>query len=79
MSKLGLEKEEEPEVKLPTFAGSWRKLGNSRKTSTSVSSIMLRPLTVWIIINCEKLLMRWEYQTISYLSFFICEMELIMP
>ena len=21
---------------------------------------------MWIIINCEKLLMRWEYQTISY-------------
>ena len=31
MSKLGLEKEEEAEIKLPTFAGSWRKLGNSRK------------------------------------------------
>ena len=26
-----------------------------------------KPLTVWIIINCEKLLKRWEYQTI-YLS-----------
>ena len=66
MSKLGLEKEEEPEIKLPTFVGSWRKLRNSRKTSSSVSSNMLRPLTMWIIINCEKLLMRWEYQTISY-------------
>ena len=31
MSKLGLEKEEEQEVKLPTFAGSWIKQGNSRK------------------------------------------------
>ena len=31
MSKLGLEKEEEPEIKLPTFTGSYRKLGNSRK------------------------------------------------
>ena len=66
MSKLGLEKEEEPEIKLPTFVGSWRKLRNSRKTSSSVSSIMLKPLTMWNIINCEKLLMRWEYQTISY-------------
>ena len=34
MSKLGLEKEEEPEIKLPTYAGSQRKLGKSRKTST---------------------------------------------
>ena len=33
--KLGLEKAQEPESKLPTFVGSWRKRGNSRKTSTS--------------------------------------------
>ena len=33
MLKLGLDKEEEPEIKLPTFAGSQRKQGNSRKTS----------------------------------------------
>ena len=33
MSKLGLEKEEKPEIKLPTFVGSQRKLGKSRKTS----------------------------------------------
>ena len=46
MSKLGLEKEEEPEIKLPTFAGSKRKQGNSRKTSTSVSATMSTPLTV---------------------------------
>jgi len=24
----------------------------------------LKPLTVWIIINCGKFLKRWEYQTI---------------
>ena len=28
------------------------------KTSTSVSSTMLKPLTVWIITNCGKLLKR---------------------
>ena len=33
MSQLGLEKAEEPEVKLPKFAGSERKQGNSRKNS----------------------------------------------
>ena len=63
MLKLGLEKEEEPEIKLPTFAGSWRKQGNSRKTSTSTSLTMLNPLTVWITTNCIKFLKRWEYQT----------------
>ena len=33
MYKLGLEKAEGPEIELPTFAGSWRKQGNSRKAS----------------------------------------------
>ena len=55
MSKLGLEKAEEPDIKLPTFAGSQRKQGNFRKTSTSVSSTTLKPLTVWIMTNCGKL------------------------
>ena len=41
MSKLGLGKEEELEIKLPAFVGSYRKQGNSRKTSTSVSSTIL--------------------------------------
>ena len=30
---------------MPTFIGSWRKQGNSRKTSTSASLPMLKPLT----------------------------------
>ena len=64
MLKLGLGKAEEPEIKLPTFIGSQRKQGNSRKTSTSVSSTTLKPLTVWIITNCGKLSKRWGYQTI---------------
>ena len=68
MFKLGLEKEEELEIKLLTFAGSERKLGNSRKTSTSVSPTTPKPLTMWIIINYGKLLKRWEYQTILPVS-----------
>ena len=48
MSKVGCEKEEEPEIKLPTYTGSQRKLGSSRETSTSVSSTMPKPLTVWL-------------------------------
>ena len=43
-SKLDLEKEEEAEIKLPTFTGSQRKQGNFRKTSTFVSLTMLKPL-----------------------------------
>ena len=33
MFKLVLEKAEEPEIKLPTSAGSWKKQDSSRKTS----------------------------------------------
>ena len=40
--------------------------------STSVSSTTLKPLTVWIIINCRKLLKRWEYQTILTVSWETC-------
>ena len=39
-------KAEEPEIKWPTFTGSWRKQGNSRKTSTSAPLTMIEPLTV---------------------------------
>ena len=46
MFKLDLEKAEEPEIKLPTSVGSQKKLENSRKTSTSASLTMLKPLTV---------------------------------
>ena len=35
---------------------------NFRKTSLSVLSTTLKPLTVWIMTNCGKLLERWEYQ-----------------
>ena len=40
-----------------------KKQENSRKTSTSASLTMLKPLTVWITTNCGKLLNRREYQT----------------
>ena len=40
-----------------------KKQGNSRKTSTSASLTVLKPLTVWITTNCEKFLKRWGYQT----------------
>ena len=46
MFKLVLEKAEEPEIKLPTSAGSLKKQESSRKTSTSALLIMPKPLTV---------------------------------
>ena len=46
MFKLDLEKAEEPDIKLPTSAGSWKKQQSSRKISTSASLTMPKPLTV---------------------------------
>ena len=61
--QAGLEKAEEPEIKLPPSAGSLKKQESSRKTSTSVLLIMSKLLTVWITTNCGQLFKRWEYQT----------------
>ena len=63
MFKLVLEKVEEPEIKLPTSAGPWKKRESSRKTSISALLTMPKPLTVWITINYGKFCKRWEYQT----------------
>ena len=52
--QAGLEKAEEPEIKLPTSAGSLKKQENSRKTSISALLTMPKPLTVWITRNCGK-------------------------
>ena len=55
MFKLVLEKAEEPEIKLPIFAGSSKKQESSRKTSISALLTMPKPLTVWITINWKIL------------------------
>ena len=55
MFKLDLEKAEEPEIKLPTSAGSSKKQQSSRKTSTSVLLTMPKPLTMWITTNWKIL------------------------
>ena len=45
--KLDLAKAKEPEIKLPTFIGSWRKQGNSRKKASIFASLtVLKPLTL---------------------------------
>ena len=72
MFKLDLEKAEEPEIKLPTSAGSSKKQESSRKTSTSALFTMPKPLTVWIITNCGKFLKRKEFQNIWPASWEIC-------
>ena len=72
MSKMDLEKAEEPEIKLPTPTGSLKKQKNSRKTSTSASLMMLKPLTVWITGNCGKFLKSWNYQTSLSVSWETC-------
>ena len=72
MFKLVLEKEEEPEINLPTSAGSLKKQESSRKTSLSALLTMPKPLTVWITINHGKLWKRWEYQTTWPASWEIC-------
>ena len=72
MFKLDLEKAEEPEIKLPTSTGSYKKQENSRKTFTSALLNMLKPLMVWITIKCGQFLKRWEYQTTLPASWEIC-------
>ena len=48
MFKLGLEKADEPEIKLSTSTGPKKKQKSSRKTSNSASLTTLKPLTAWI-------------------------------
>ena len=67
MLKLEFEKAEEPDIKLPISVGSSKKQENSRKTSISASLTTLKPLTVWITINCGKFWKSWEYHHLTCL------------
>ena len=60
--KLDLEKAEESEIILSISVGSDKKQENSRKASTFSSLTMLKPLTVWITINCGNFFKRCKYQ-----------------
>ena len=53
--QAGLEKAEEPEIKLPTSTGSWKKPESSRKTSISALLTIAKPLTVWLTRNWKIL------------------------
>ena len=50
MFKLVVEKAEEPEIKLPTSTGSWKKQENSRKTSIFALLTMPKP-KLWEILK----------------------------
>ena len=59
MFKLVLEKAEEPEIKLPTSAGSWKK----QEKNIYFCFIDYAKAFDWITVNCGKFWKRWEYQT----------------
>ena len=70
MFKLVLEKAEEPEIKLPTSAGSWKK--QELQKNIYFCFIEYAKAFVWITINCGKFWRRWEYQTTWSASWEIC-------
>ena len=61
MFKLVLEKAEEPEITLPTSAGSLKK--QEFQKNIYICFIDYAKAFVWITINCGKFFKRWEYQT----------------
>ena len=67
MFKLDLEKAEEPEIKLPTSVGSWKKGESFRKTSTSAVDYV----KAFDCVDHSKL-EKWEYQTTWPVSWEVC-------
>ena len=64
MFKLGLEKADEPEIKLPTSNWIIEKAREFQKNLYfCFSDYAIKSLTVWIKTNCGKFLKRWEYQS----------------
>ena len=63
MFKLVLEKAEEPEIKLPTSAGSWKKQESSRKTSIFCFIDYDKAFDCVDHNKLWKFWKRWEYQT----------------
>ena len=59
--QAGFRKEEEPEIKLPTSTGSWKKQESSRKTSTSA-----------LLQQTGKFFKIWGYQITLPASWEIC-------
>ena len=61
--QAGFRKAEEPEIKLPTSAGSSKKQESFRTTSTYTLLNMPKALTVWITTNCRKFLRNGSTRT----------------
>ena len=70
MFKLGLEKAEEPEIKLPTSIGSSKK--QECQKNIYFCFIDYAKAFVWITTNCGRFFKRWEYQTTLPASWEIC-------
>ena len=62
MFKLVLEKAEEPDIKLPTSAGSPKKQEEFQKNIYFCFIDYAKTLTAWITINCGKFFKKQEYQ-----------------
>ena len=70
MFKLDLEKAEEPQITLPTSAGSLKKQESSRKPSTFALFTTPKPLCA--SQQTGKFLKKWEYQATWTASWEIC-------
>ena len=69
MFNLGLEKVEEPEIKLPVAAGSLKKQESSRKTS--ISALLTMP-NLWLCGSPQTVENNWAYQATWPASWEIC-------
>ena len=63
MFKLVLEKAEEPEIKLPTSAGSWKKQREFQKNIYFCFIDYAKAFDCVDHNNCGTFWKRWEYQT----------------
>ena len=83
MFKLVLEKAEEPEIKLPTSAGSWKKQESSRKTYISALLTMPKPYyvdhnTLWKILGEMGIPATWPASWEIYMQVRKQQLELEM-
>ena len=72
MLKLVLEKAEEPEIKLPTSAGSLKKQESFQKNTYFCFIAYTKAFDCVDHTNYGKFLKRWEYQTTLPASWEIC-------
>ena len=71
-SRVGFRKGRGTREQIANIRWIIEKARNSRKTSTSASLTMLKPLTMWIITNCGKFFKRWEsVQLLSRVRLFV--------